>query len=690
MYNIGQSDNDTGLSLGDVMVFIWKKKYRLIISIAILTLLGSRYITSLPKIYSASSTIIINKADSASPLSGLNPLMSKSSDELDTYMQLIRSRSFAGKIVQALQLAELPEFRRINQQDIPVIDLQHAISTLIDNLTLSRVTNTTMLTITYESKLATTSADVVNYIGPAFFESQSASKEASSRSQTDSLDKKLLTLKNQIKVAEDELKDFTGTNGLIDLSNQITLVITEISKLIEHQLRVDNSMSSASSTVQQIEAAQGNSDLLRQIPVILNDRLLTNIQNLLTTEKLAFNKVAERYKHKHHRYIAANGAVTTLQLNLQQTLAKVIDSHMQNLQNIKQRDQELSEQLRMARNRHVELGKHQFELLNLQRGVLIAQELQNAFRERKQETEILKALDNKDKFQVVDFAQVPDKPIRPNKLLGIAASFILSSVFSTVFWFISYVIADRQVRFKRLLSQNGISVMAEIPKSPSKSKKKRGSRDIEKFAHKEAIRALRTAILLFSEESNGRIVAITSVSPGEQATMLATHLAESFASREKCILVDANLRRPLVGAQVGLARQSPGLTDFINGHVKFGVASYQQPQKLLTIIPSGALPDDPIYYLAKPRITSFINKLGSMYERVIIDTPNLNRFSDVLMLSSAVDSVILQCDIKTTDEDTLLKGIQQLQDAGSNILGVVLINAKSANKNAFKKRRTVT
>ncbi|WP_157828062.1 hypothetical protein [Paraglaciecola sp. MB-3u-78] len=100
----------------------------------------------------------------------------------------------------------------------------------------------------------------------------------------------------------------------------------------------------------------------------------------------------------------------------------------------------------MARSKHTALGTHEFKLASLKRKALATQKLYDVFLSRLQQAEILQDLDAGD-----DFAQIPDKHIKPRVLLGMTFSLILSSIFSLGFWLIIHLIADKKSRFTTLL-----------------------------------------------------------------------------------------------------------------------------------------------------------------------------------------------------------------------------------------------
>jgi len=690
------SSDSGGFDLNDLFSFLWQKKIRIILSIGLLTVLGTSYVKKMPKIYSASSTILLSqKSDSFSINTSFSALAGNASNEIDTFIELMRSRQFALKIVEELKLHERVEFKKKVSDGKKVIDTQNAVTKLLKHLQLSKVASTDMLKVTYESTLAYTAAEVVNTVGPTFFAYQTQVQKKKADETTQWLDEQLLTLSNQLENAESELEQFMQKNGLIDVVSQVELAKAEISNLIEHKLSAEQILFSGTATMSQINAANGDANLLMQVPVILSNSLIRILSADLFKKQLELEGLSKRYKYKHHRFIAVKGAVDALQNNLDKTLNKVIDSFKQEYDTIQLRYSELEKQLEEARSKHTKLGSHEFALASLIRKTQATQKLYEVFLSRLQQAEILQDLEAGDDFAVVDYAQTPDIHIKPRVLLGATFSFVLSSIFSVGFWLLIHLVADKKARFINLLRNHGIAILGEFPK-PAKVKKMLEKDMLSKIKvpskaevlYAESVRSLRSSLMVRSNDIPIRTLLIVSVQRGKRRSKLAIELAESFGGLEKSIIVDADLRNPQIGIEYDLEKLTPGLTNFISRRSSFTDSNFRKKGSQLSVMPSGAIPSDPLVYLTKPRFGEFIKKLGVLFESVVIETPPVNEYGDALVVSKVVDAVILLCDLEVTESADLLEAIQSFQDAGAPLLGVVFENVKNIKSKIPQRSRS--
>ena len=74
----------------------------------------------------------------------------------------------------------------------------------------------------------------------------------------------------------------------------------------------------------------------------------------------------------------------------------------------------------------------------------------------------------------------------------------------------------------------------------------------------EAVRTVRTSVLMSALDEPHKVVVITSSVPEEGKTTLSFNLACALGQVKKVLLVDGDLRRPKIGKLVGRERKLPG------------------------------------------------------------------------------------------------------------------------------------
>ena len=153
------------------MMLIWNKKFRIIFTAgAIVTVLGY-YVMQMPKVYSAKTTLLLGESSAEMSLpQGLASFAAAGDSKLDTYLQYMRSSQFAERVAEQSGLMFRAELVNQNQPDSA--KRLGAAQRLQNGLGYSRLGETNMVDVTFESTTPQLAADVVNAVGPVFFEYQ--------------------------------------------------------------------------------------------------------------------------------------------------------------------------------------------------------------------------------------------------------------------------------------------------------------------------------------------------------------------------------------------------------------------------------------------------------------------------------------------------------------------------------------
>jgi capsular exopolysaccharide synthesis family protein len=170
--------------------------------------------------------------------------------------------------------------------------------------------------------------------------------------------------------------------------------------------------------------------------------------------------------------------------------------------------------------------------------------------------------------------------------------------------------------------------------------------------------------------------------PGEGKTTTASNLAITIAQAgQKVLLIDSDMRKPRLHKLFKLDISSRGgLSTYLAGSGSIGIEAGQDaPVSNLTIIPAGPLPPNPSELLSSNKLDELLKQLLSRYDFIIFDSPPIISVTDSLIISRAVDGVIVVTRAASTTYDVVKKGLKSLYDVKANVLGVV-VNGFDAKK----------
>jgi capsular exopolysaccharide synthesis family protein len=202
----------------------------------------------------------------------------------------------------------------------------------------------------------------------------------------------------------------------------------------------------------------------------------------------------------------------------------------------------------------------------------------------------------------------------------------------------------------------------------------------------EQFRKLRTVLKVHHLGNNLRSVLITSLAPSEGKTTVSLNLAAAVARGldESVVLLDADLRKRGLTSLLGL-KNTPGLSEVLEGNAKIKDTFIQTEIKGLNIIPAGINSSSPAELIESQRMKNVLQILAttSKFSYIIIDSPPLIATSEATILSHNADGVILVVMAEKTRRDIVRRELGSLNQ--TKILGVVLNGAEFETSHYYSK-----
>lgn len=191
----------------------------------------------------------------------------------------------------------------------------------------------------------------------------------------------------------------------------------------------------------------------------------------------------------------------------------------------------------------------------------------------------------------------------------------------------------------------------------------------------EEFRTLRTRLNHLQNQQPIHNVVITSPSPAEGKSFAAVNLALAQAqlAGNMTLLADFDFRRPVVHSMFQIDR-SPGITDFLKGKVPLHQAMRRIAGTNLFLMPAGEAVINPLELLNLKEVKQMLDRLPSLFNWCILDSPPLLFAADANLLSTLCDGAVLVVRIGTTTIDSVTRALQSL--CHNNVLGIVVNGAR--------------
>jgi tyrosine-protein kinase Etk/Wzc len=509
----------------------------------------------------------------------------------------------------------------------------------------------------------------------------------------------------KLKEAEQNLQAFKEGYALISMDTQTQ---NTLDKLYAVEKEYDDLKSEAEEVAGQLEALQDRKkgSVTRFKEVFFStgqDSPLYTYKQKLSELFIKRQTLLINFTAKHPRVREIDNQIRAIIYEAEKELKTLLESLEAKVHNHADKLSQLQEE-------NKRLPEKALQLVRLQREVDLQASLYSQLKEKYQETLIAES-SKVEQVSIVKPAVPPDKPANiPSKLLIVSTGLVMGLIIGIVFAFLAEVFDTSMGRIEDVEEVLKVPVLGVVPflesedkdkKSKSKHREPERTRTRDLVTHfkpgsmgSEAFRALRTNLQFLRVETKGKSFLITSAFVQEGKTVNAINLALITAQAgHKVLLVDADLRKPLVNKYYGLPI-GPGLTDYVLGNYHwhevtntisdimlgdFGIDDILKTPGMdtLQIITAGTKPPNPSEILTSHRFKEFLKEAGNTYDFIFIDAPPVMPVADASDIATLVDGVILVYMTGKIGRGVLKRVKGNLENVDAKLTGVILNKIKS-------------
>ena len=174
-----------------------------------------------------------------------------------------------------------------------------------------------------------------------------------------------------------------------------------------------------------------------------------------------------------------------------------------------------------------------------------------------------------------------------------------------------------------------------------------------------------------------KTIMFTGATHGGGATTTAVNFARTLARdhQVKVLLIDANMRTPNL-REIFDIKSDEGLTDIIlNDNTKpYKIINFDP--SYLFVLATGGNYVGPVGLFESERFDNFLANAREEFDYVILYSAPLPTFAEARVLCEKVDGVVLVIESGKIRRQVALRARKELEDAGAQILGVVLNKRK--------------
>ncbi len=682
-------------------------KWRIFAFALLITALTVFVVLSMTPIYKASSMLLIESEQAmAIKIDEVYGINSGQQEYYLTQFEIIKSRSIAERVFNELDLINHPAFNQppswfaelkaqLNfiPEELALVDNQIAqdiakhqmIDNFAQNINISPVRKTQLVRISYESSDSMLAAQVANAVGDTYIISQLEAKLGMTQKANVWLSGRLEDLRLNLNQSEFKLEQFKVANGLIDVEGVTALDAKELERLSD-EITVARSRMAEADSFMAVVRRYGATDIsrLESLPEVTSHQSVQNVKREVVLVERKVSELQQVYGPKHPKMIAAQAELIAVQQNLHKQISRLVQGIEDEAETATQNLRALESQFAKAKGAYQNLSSKDTDYQRLLREVDTNRQLFDSFLARQKETAVTGDFDSP-VARFTDRAVVPLIPAKPNKKVIVILAFIASLGFAIILVLILDALNDTikiSDDVEKLLSLRALGYVPKAKKGTSYDNINFAFYDSNLPLHAEAVRTIRTSMSLMAMGSDLATIEVTSSNPNEGKTTTSMNLAFAYATMEKVLIIDADLRKSSLGLRFGLPTYQPGLANILSGTDSVDHCIVKDVKPNVDVMPAGAVPLNPQELLTSAQFAELLTELKTLYGKIIIDTPPVHAVSDALIITSLCDATVLVVKAGQTRSEAIKLTIAKLNQARAKVFGVVLnqFNTKDAQR----------
>jgi exopolysaccharide transport family protein len=646
-------------------------------------------------------------------------------NQIETQLQLLRSRAIAIAVIDQLRLADDPDFndpgtslpsllQRIRawfttaskgqQSDRPNQPSEAIIAAFQDRLSANRISYSNVIEISFSSRSAARAAEVANAVANAYIADQLNAKFEANRSATSWLQDRLRSLGDQALTAERAVSAYKSQNNIVssggrpideqqitDLNSRLVAAraqISDASTKLSHYEAILRANLPTSTSIGTLDAAG---------PDALNNPIINNLRQQYLELARRESEWSARFGRDHLAVVNLRTRMRDLRTSILDEVRRLAETSRSEFEVAKQREQEIDRQLKEAVTQSRSTNSAELTIRDLESRAKSLRSLYDTFLQRymgsaQQETFPIS------ETRVIYPALTPQSKSKPKSkvvlMLGLAGGVaigialgllrdIMDRVFRTTaqiesalelpcLSMVPLLHASKRPKHAAGSSQDDEDLQQRLMSTHSAIHRAVIGMPLSRFA--EAIRSIKLAVDLSPTKTSNQVIGITSALPNEGKTTIAASLAHLIGhSGKRAIIVDCDLRNPSLSNELA-PNATAGIIEVIKGIRSIEDVVWRDPKSNLVFLPAARRA--PLLHtseiLSAEGMRRLFDQLRASYDYIIVDLPPLTPVVDARASTPLIDCFVLVVEWGRTKVDVVRRALHTAPNVYEGLIGTVL------------------
>ena len=681
------------IEIGAIINALWRQKL-VIGAFAIAAMVAATaFVYAVTPLYRSSAVVMTdtrqeNVIDLESVVSGVG------TDYYDRQaeIEILRSRALAERVVKAMDLERMEFFNptlyeiedqnpynvfnllfaaadlfkttirtAVSEKELPAADdydaqywsLQRTIDGLLARMSVDPVGETYVYSLTIETDDPELSAAIANKYAELYILEQLEVKFEATQNATNWLTERVAELKTALEAAEAAREEFVSSTTLIS-EEQLTGVTRQLKELREREGDLRAGAVATEERIARLDQLLRARDYAAAADLVAAPRLIGLAADIAAVPEgprrdafaarfeAELERQTERLRFEIDRAAsqteALRGTIADLELTFEAQSADLV------------------------------------QLRQLEREAEASRLIYEYFLGRLKETAVQQGIQQADS-RILSPAVIHLRPAYPKK----SASVVLAGMLGALIGMVLVLARERLNRSFRTSEDmeraTGLPVLGMIPVAPVRRRRNLLEYAVQKpdSAMMEAIRNMRTGVLMANMDQAPQVIMLTSSLPREGKTTSSVLLAQNAAALGKSVLLlEGDLRRRTFPAYFPAPKTQPGLLSVLAETETFANAVVRDEATGVDVLLGEETRTNAADVFSSQKFRTFLDAMRRQYDMIVIDTPPVLAVPDARIIAPLADAVVYCAHWNQTHRELVRQGLQAFSQIRVRVTGMAM------------------
>jgi capsular exopolysaccharide synthesis family protein len=516
----------------------------------------------------------------------------------------------------------------------------------MDRVSISNVRQSYVFRITVTTQQPEKSSNIANRLAELYILNQINVKYERTEQATEWLTGRVSELRQQLEDAETALKAFSANTDLISPEGLYALN-RQIKELRERRDELNREMGAIEARAAVLEANVGAG---------FDERADAG-------KDTALSSLLARAKE------GDSATITRFDSRYQQLLIRARQDNDRARQQLTVIEESISDLTKRIDRQSTEL----VTLQQYQREAEASRLIYEHFLGRLKETSVQQGIQQADS-RLLSEAVVPHSPSSPRRARILIAAMFLGLIGGSVI-VLAREAAQNTFRISDDLEKTtGLPVIGQIPTIPARRRKNvlKYLSDKPSSAAAEAVRNLRTSVLLANLDNPPKVIMSTSSIPGEGKTTQSLAMTQNLAGLGKrVLLIEGDIRKRVFSEYFDLETDK-GLLAVLSGEATLEEAAVFNDQLNAHLLIGERSKVNAADVFSSETFGRFLESARDQFDYIIIDTPPVLAVPDARVIGRSVDVIMYAVKWDSTTRRQVSEGLRSFANVNVKVSGLVL------------------